>query len=52
LAAQQWAAFAGMMFNAGGIVGYVAFGFLSDILGRKPVTMTFFAMSLQRWLLE
>jgi MFS family permease len=46
LTAQQWAAFAGMMFNAGGIVGYVAFGFLSDILGRKPVTMTFFAMSL------
>ena len=45
LTAQQWAAFAGMMFNAGGIVGYVAFGFLSDILGRKPVTMTFFAMS-------
>jgi MFS family permease len=46
MAAQQWAAFAGMAFNAGGIIGYVAFGFLSDILGRKPITMTFFAMSL------
>jgi MFS family permease len=45
LATQQWAAIAGMVFNAGGIIGYVAFGFLSDILGRKPITMTFFAMS-------
>ncbi len=46
MAAQQWAAIAGMVFNAGGIIGYVAFGFLSDVLGRKPITMIFFAMSL------
>jgi MFS family permease len=46
LSGQHWAALSGMAFNAAAVIGYVAFGFLSDIFGRKPTTMTFFAMSL------
>ena len=42
LAAAQWAGFGGMAFNAGGLVGYIAFGFLADIWGRKPTTVLFF----------
>jgi MFS family permease len=46
LSGQHWAALSGMAFNAAAVVGYVAFGFLSDVFGRKPITMTFFALSL------
>lgn len=46
LAAPQWASFTGMAYNAGSIPGYIGFGFLADALGRKPVTLFFFAMSL------
>jgi MFS family permease len=42
----QWAGFAGMAYNLGGIAGYVAFGFLADFWGRKPITMAYFAGSL------
>src|SRR5262249_42349552 len=41
-----WAAYTGMAYNLGGIVGYIGFGFLADIYGRKPVTLVFFALSL------
>jgi MFS family permease len=43
---QQWASYAGMTYNAGAIAGYASFGFFADRLGRKPVTMVFFAMAL------
>jgi MFS family permease len=46
LIATQWIALAGMTYNAVGVVGYVSIGFLTDRFGRKPVTMTFFLMSL------
>jgi MFS family permease len=38
----QWAGFAGMAFNAGAVGGYIVFGFLADIWGRKPTTMLYF----------
>jgi MFS family permease len=38
----QWAGFADMAFNAGAVAGYVAFGFLADSWGRKPITMAYF----------
>jgi MFS family permease len=46
LAGPQWAGFAGMAFNAGAVAGYVAFGFLADSWGRKPVTMAYFLGAL------
>lgn len=46
LAAPQWASLAGMAYNVGSIIGYVGFGFLADAFGRKPVTLSFFAMAL------
>ncbi len=46
LPAQTWAAYAGMTYNIGGIIGYVGLGFLADRLGRKPVVMFFYAGSL------
>lgn len=43
---QQWASYAGMAYNLGAILGYVAFGFLADRFGRKPITMLYFAGAL------
>jgi MFS family permease len=43
---QSWAAYAGMTYNVGAIIGYISLGFLADIYGRKPVTLIFFAASL------
>jgi MFS family permease len=40
---QQWASYAGMTYNVGAILGYVCFGFLADAIGRKPVTMFYYA---------
>jgi MFS family permease len=45
LQAVQWASYAGMAYTAGSITGYVAFGFLADAIGRKPVTMAFFILA-------
>jgi len=42
----RWAAYAGLAYNAAGVVGYIGFGFLADAWGRKPVTLIFFALSL------
>jgi MFS family permease len=42
----QYAAFAGMIYNAVGIAGYLFLGFCADAVGRKPVTMLFFLMGL------
>jgi len=44
--APQWASYAGMAYTAGSVTGYVSFGFLADKFGRKPVTITFFVISL------
>jgi MFS family permease len=43
--AQQWAAYAGMAYNFGGILGYICLGFLADSIGRRPTTMIYFAMA-------
>ena len=45
LPAQQWASYAGMVYNIGAICGYVGLGFVADALGRKPVVLTYFALS-------
>jgi len=42
---QQWASYAAMANNACAIVGYVAFGFLADIWGRKPLTIAYLALA-------
>jgi MFS family permease len=46
LTAPAWAGFAGMAYNAGAVAGYVAFGFLADLWGRKPITMLYFLGAL------
>ncbi len=43
LPAQQWVSYAGMAYNLGGILGYVALGFFADSFGRKPTVMVYFA---------
>jgi len=43
---QTWAAYAGMSYNIGAIVGYIGLGFLADRFGRKPIVMIFFACAL------
>jgi MFS family permease len=46
LTGPQWGGFAGMAFNAGAVAGYVAFGFLADSWGRKPIAMLYFLGAL------
>jgi MFS family permease len=43
---QQWAAYAGMAYNFGGVLGYICLGFLADWIGRRPTAMIYFAMAL------
>jgi MFS family permease len=45
LNAQQWASYAGMAYTGGSITGYVAFGFLADAFGRKPVTILYIVLA-------
>lgn len=40
-----WASYAGMAFTLGSILGYIAFGFMADAFGRKPVTLGFFLLA-------
>ena len=42
---QQWAAYAGMAYNFGGVLGYICLGFLADWIGRRPTAMLYFAMA-------
>ena len=46
LGAQQWASLGGLVYNAGGIVGYVLFGILADGVGRKPIIFFYYLGSL------
>ena len=46
LPAAPWASYAGMSYNFGAVCGYVAFGFLADALGRKPVLLGYLAGAL------
>ncbi|MBV9324775.1 MAG: MFS transporter [Chloroflexi bacterium] len=46
LGAQQWASLGGLVYNAGGIVGYVLFGILADGVGRKPTIFFYYLGSL------
>ena len=41
----QWASYAGMSYTLGGVVGYVAFGFLADAFGRKPITILYMVLA-------
>jgi MFS family permease len=45
MTAQQWATYAALVFNFGGLFGQVAFGFLADGFGRKLITLAYFAMA-------
>lgn len=45
LPAQQWAAYAGMAYNFGGVLGYICLGFLADWIGRRPTAMLYFGMA-------
>ena len=42
----QWATLAALVYNAGGVVGYILFGVLADTLGRRPTTLIYYAGSL------
>lgn len=44
--AVAWSSWAGMIYNAGAIAGYIAFGFIADAIGRKPAVMLYFGLSL------
>jgi MFS family permease len=46
LPAAKWAAYAGMAYTTGSIVGYASFGFLADAFGRKPVTIVYMLLAL------
>jgi MFS family permease len=42
----RWAALAGVLYNVGAIVGYLAAGLLADVIGRRPLLLCFFGGSL------
>jgi MFS family permease len=46
LSNQEWQSYAGMALNGAAVLGYVAFGFLADAVGRKPVTIAYIVASL------
>ena len=43
---QQFATLAALVYNAGGILGYILFGVFADSFGRKPVTLIYYLGSL------
>jgi MFS family permease len=45
LNAQQWASYAAMANNGGAILGYAAFGFFADAIGRKTTTIAYVALA-------
>jgi MFS family permease len=44
--AAAWSSDAGMIYNAGAIVGYIGLGFIADRIGRRWTTCVYFALSL------
>jgi len=44
LSGQQWVSYAGMANTAASLIGFIAFGFLADAFGRKPV-MIFYVIA-------
>jgi MFS family permease len=44
--ASAWSSDAGMIYNAGAIVGYIGLGFVADRIGRRWTTFGYFALSL------
>ena len=42
----RWSAIVGIVYNCGAIVGYLAGGFLADIIGRRGVLAAFFGGSI------
>ncbi len=46
LAAQRWVGLAGLVQNIGALLGFFSFGFLADMLGRKPTTFFYYLMCL------
>ena len=44
--AAAWSSDAGLIYNAGAIVGYIGLGFLADRIGRRWTTFLYFALSL------
>lgn len=46
LAAQRWVGLAGLVQNIGALLGFFSFGFLADMLGRKPTTFFYYLTSL------
>lgn len=43
---QHWASLAGLMYNAGGLAGYLVLGWLADTFGRKPTTWLYYLGAL------
>ena len=43
---QQFATLAALVYNAGGILGYILFGVFADSFGRKPITLIYYLGSL------
>jgi MFS family permease len=43
---QHWASLAGLMYNVGGIAGYLMLGWLADAFGRKPTTCLYYLGAL------
>ncbi len=46
LAAQRWVGLAGLVQNIGALCGFFCFGFLADMLGRKPTTFFYYLLCL------
>jgi MFS family permease len=44
--AQRWSSLAGLTYNIGAIAGYVAFGTMADLWGRKPAIQSFYVGAL------
>lgn len=44
--AADWAARTGLIYNVGGIAGYLALGFMADAWGRKPTIVFYYVGSL------